>query len=161
MEERSINQESQALTQDSRPETLAHIRSVGRSLKRIIEILEVRASAHDASKLNSPELELFNIHTPRLRNLIYGSEEYKESLASLGPALKHHYQNNSHHPEYYGSIDQMDLIDIVEMLCDWSAAVKRHKDGNLTKSLEINTGRFNISPQLRSILQNTIDRYEL
>jgi hypothetical protein len=37
----------------------------------------------------------------------------------MAPALKHHYENNRHHPEHFkNNIDDMNLIDLIEMLCD-------------------------------------------
>jgi len=58
-------------------------------------------------------------------------------------------------------LSQMTLIDIIEMLCDWSASTMRYKEGNLLKSISINTERFNISPDLASILRNTAELFEL
>jgi len=55
----------------------------------------------------------------------------------------------------------MNLIDLVEMLCDWSASCARYKDGNILTSISINTERFNISPDLASILRNTAELFEL
>jgi hypothetical protein len=75
----------------------------------------------------------------------------------LKPALDHHYANNSHHPQFYkNGIDGMNLLDLVEMFFDWKAATERTKDGDIRKSIEINSTRFNISPQLVSIFVNTI-----
>lgn len=74
-------------------------------------------------------------------------------------AIEHHYAMNSHHPEHYiNGIDGMTLIDLIEMFCDWIAATKLHKDGNIKNSLKINKDRFNISDQLYNIFINTIDR---
>lgn len=42
------------------------------------------------------------------------------------------------------------------MLCDWKAATKRNKNGNIRKSIEINAQKYNISPQLEQILENTV-----
>ena len=54
----------------------------------------------------------------------------------------------------------MTLLDLVEMLCDWSAACERHGDGSMTKSVEINIDRFNIDPQLASILKNSVEFFD-
>ena len=54
-------------------------------------------------------------------------------------------------------ISQMNLIDIVEMLCDWLAATKRHDDGDIMKSIEINEKRFRYSGELKQILINTVN----
>lgn len=94
--------------------------------------------------------------TPRLRSLTYGTPEYSASLNELGPALKHHYQHNSHHPEHYANgISGMSLLDVIEMLCDWKAAGERHQDGSMERSLQVNRERFSIHPQLQQILENT------
>jgi hypothetical protein len=50
----------------------------------------------------------------------------------------------------------MDLIDLVEMFCDWKAATLRHKDGDINKSIEINSQRFKMSDQLKKIFINTL-----
>ena len=64
----------------------------------------------------------------------------------------------SHHPQFHpNGVSDMTLMDVVEMFCDWKAAVERTKDGNFDKSLEINEKRFNIAPQLINIFKNTND----
>lgn len=49
----------------------------------------------------------------------------------------------------------MTLVDLLEMFGDWKASSMRHNDGNILKSVEINAGRFKMSPQLVKILENT------
>lgn len=147
---------------DSRNDTIAHIQRVGMYLHAFIQRIRERSWNHDMSKLLTPEKELFDIYTPKLKDLTYGSDEYKQCLSELKPALDHHYANNSHHPEHYKEgIAGMDLIDVLEMLADWKAASERHADGDIKKSLEINKERFNISDDLYKILCNTVDRYML
>jgi hypothetical protein len=50
----------------------------------------------------------------------------------------------------------MTLLDLIEMLVDWKAASERHNDGNIRKSVEINGKRFEMSPQLIRIFENTV-----
>ena len=74
----------------------------------------------------------------------------------MSVALNHHYAANRHHPEHFSKgIDDMTLVDIVEMLCDWKAASLRQNDGNLLKSIEINAQRFGYDDQLKRIFINT------
>ena len=94
------------------------------------------------------------------KDTFYGSDEYKEFLAGMKPALDHHYAENRHHPEHFeNGIDGMDLFDLVEMLFDWKEATERHNNGDILKSLDINEKRFNISPQLKQILANTVTNF--
>lgn len=143
-------------TYDSRPDTQNHINRVQYLLWTVTKNLEHRARIHDQSKLESPEVEVFDRVTPKLRELTYNSPEYKASLAEMGEALQHHYAHNSHHPEHYpdGIID-MSLLDIIEMLVDWKAASERHADGDISTSIDQNMQRFGYGNQLRSIFHNT------
>jgi hypothetical protein len=145
-------------TYDSRADTLAHIDRVQTLLREAINNLAGRSVAHDQSKLDEPEKSTFDACTIKLRAMAYGSDEYKAALAELKPALDHHYAANSHHPEHYANgVDGMSLFDVMEMLLDWKAATERMKDGgDIRRSLEINRDRFKLSPQLESILANTI-----
>lgn len=61
--------------------------------------------------------------------------------------------------EEYGDVsycDEMNILDLIEMIIDWKAASMRHDDGDINRSININAGRFNMSPQLVKILQNTV-----
>lgn len=145
---------------DSTPDTLKHIKRVNELLTEACMVLLDRAIIHDASKLVSPEKEVFDKYTPKLKDSTYGSNEYKSFLEAMNVGLKHHYKHNSHHPEHYeDGIDGMDLFDLIEMLIDWKAAGERHTDGSLVKSLQIQKDRFKISPQLQAILENTQKRF--
>ena len=145
---------------DSTADTKKHIARVGELLEFAQGELTIRAKNHDASKLNSPEKELFDEYTPKLAGSTYGSDEYKTFLSGLKVALDHHYASNSHHPEHFkGGIDDFDLFDLLEMFFDWKAATERHNDGDIMKSIEINKTRFKLSDQLCSIFRNTATRY--
>jgi hypothetical protein len=112
---------------------------------------------HYASKLEDPELTMFTKFSNRLKDLVYGTPEYKKCLADMGPALDHHYANNRHHPEYHDNgIDDMNLIDVLEMIADWKASTLRYKDGDIIDSIAINKKRFGISDQLAKIIENTV-----
>jgi Family of unknown function (DUF5662) len=105
------------------------------------------------SLVGTPYEEAF----PELQKHAYGSNGYKEAVKKLGPAWKHHCQVNDHHPEYFASgINQMNLVQIIEMVCDWLAASKRSKT-DIATSLEINKKRFGIDDQLFEVIKNTIE----
>jgi hypothetical protein len=147
------------------PETAKHIQNVKECIDQICCELLKRAESHDRSKTKNPELEFFNKYTPLLKSLTYGSKDYQESLEALQPALTHHYAKNRHHPEHHtldaagqgvDEISCMNLVDIIEMFCDWMAASKRTKDGNPTKSINVSCKRFYVNEQLRQIFHNTL-----
>ena len=145
-------------------ETQKHIESVRKYIRFMIDKIDMRGVKHDASKLESPEVEVFAEYTPKLNNTTFGSEEYYHNLEQMKGALDHHYASNRHHPEHFvNGINDMTLIDILEMFCDWKASTLRHNDGNLLKSIETNAERFNMDGQLKQILINTarmIDEHE-
>ena len=138
--------------------TSQHIRKVQGNLFIFITHLLNRAEHHDDSKLVEPELKYFAEHTHRLAGLTFGTEEYKQSLKDIQPALKHHYAHNRHHPEHFkNGVNGMNLIDLCEMLCDWRASADRQDDGNVRQSLSVCADRFGLSPQLVEILENTLE----
>ena len=142
-------------------ETFRHIERVRNLLNLCIADLLKRGEMHDQSKLGTPEVEAFTEYTPKLATCTYNSDEYKDYLAAIKPALDHHYANNRHHPEHHkDGIGDMNLLDIVEMLCDWLAATTRHADGDIRRSIEINQKRFGYSDELKQILLNTLPLLE-
>src|SRR3990167_4071914 len=102
--------------------TREHIENIRNFLDVIIIELIRRAENHDKSKLEEPELSVFMEYTSKLAKSTYGSDEYKQFLKEMQPALEHHYSNNRHHPEYFKEFGEMNLIDLIEMLLDWKAA---------------------------------------
>jgi len=139
-------------------ETRKHKENVSKLINIAIIDLLKRSEKHDITKLESPELDIFTKYTPKLSDCTYGSPEYKIFLEEMVPAIKHHYESNRHHIEFHNNnIKNMNLIDIIEMLCDWMSAALRHKDGDINKSIELNQKRFGYSDEFKSVLINTID----
>ena len=153
------------LTQEEKAtnaETLTHIHNVSQLLSKAATNLLGRASKHDRSKLSGIELTTFVEKTPLLKGMKYGSEEYKQCLSEMKPALDSHYSHNNHHPEHYeNGVNGMSLLTVLEMLLDWKASSLRNKSGDIRKSIEIQRERFNLSDQLCDILYATIDELEL
>jgi ribosomal protein L40E len=140
----------------TRDETVEHILAVQGTLGAVSNQIRCRGKNHDRSKLTTEELPHFAV-AENLKKLKYGSREYTKALAGLKPALTHHYKANRHHPEHFmdGIVD-MNLVDIIEMVCDWHCAAMRHgEDHNIFKSINHNRMRFHIHHQLACILWNT------
>lgn len=142
---------------DSRHDTIDHITKVRARLVEFQVLLDTRAALHDRSKLKEPEKSGYDRLAADLKDIVYGTDEYRAALAAAKPVIDHHYAHNSHHPEHYpNGIAGMSLLDIVEMLCDWKAASERTKQGSLATSLAHNKQRFGIDDQFAAILENTV-----
>ena len=143
---------------DSQKDTFEHIVKVRNYISKVMYELSIRSLKHDHDKIDNPtEKALFDEYTPKLKECTYGSEEYKKFLAGLKEGLDIHYSNNRHHPEHFeNGISGTNLIDLIEMICDWIAASERHSDGDIFRSIEINQKRFGYSDDLKCILENTV-----
>lgn len=140
---------------ESQRDTMDHIASVRRNINAVIGNLCDRKTAHDASKLEEPELSGYEGLSQAAKNVAYGTPEYKEALAPFKEIIQHHYAHNQHHPEHWpNGMADMSLLDTIEMLCDWKAAHDR-KGGPFGPSLATNIRRFNMSDQLGAIIVNT------
>lgn len=140
-------------------ETMAHIDRVQELLREVTGSLTERGRDHDASKLQDPERELFELYTPKLRGCEYGSDEYRQFLVEMKPALDHHYAVSRHHPEHFeNGIHGMNLVDMTEMLADWKAAGERHASGgDLGESIKKNRERFGYGDEIEGLLRNTAE----
>jgi hypothetical protein len=146
---------------DSTDDTRRHIELVSEYVNLIIKDLTIRAFTHDESKFYDPEKSIFDECTPKLKELTYGSDEYKEQLKVMKQATDHHYKVNSHHPEHYeNGIKGMTVVDLVEMICDWKAAAIRNKNVDILKSIDKSQERFGFSDELKSIIINTVKMLE-
>ena len=84
-----------------------------------------RVRSHDISKLSGVEWEYLNKAT----------KEEKPDLFLL--ALKQHWANNSHHPEFFvGGIKEMTDLDLAEMACDLRARSQELDGGGLRDFLK-------------------------
>ena len=159
---------------DSTRETEIHREQVKEFMLALADDITKRADEHDKSKLEEPEKSVFDAVTHRLKDLKYGSIEYKESLAEMGPGLDHHYEHNRHHPEHFKGIANektglcyragvrgMTLVDVIEMFCDWAAATSRHDNGNIVSSIMANMHRFRLGEVLSTVLMNTAREYSM
>lgn len=141
-------------------ETHKHVRKVGANINKFISSLIQRALHHDDSKFVEPELSGFAAMLDKREKCKFGSDEYNANLKELEDTLSHHYSKNRHHPEHWpNGLDDMTLVDLVEMFCDCWASTELNKDGNIRKSIDYLAKKHNMSPQLKSIFQNTIREF--
>ena len=113
-----------------------------------------RAVKHDLSKYRWSEAKYYATVIFDLRKNGYLSQEYKECLKAIKPAIALHYGRNRHHPQHFAKgMDDMSPMDEVEMMADWCAAVRRHENGNVWKSLQDNQERFKYSDEKKEDLK--------
>ena len=125
-------------------------------LEIISMLLNTRALTHDNSKSSDEEYKYYKMANSVNRNDFKTYEEYMDYIKpTLDKGLKHHYENNRHHPEFFDNgIDDMTLIDIMEMIVDWCISIKQNgKD--LYKEIQYNFDKYNVSEQLKKIIINT------
>lgn len=145
---------------DSTIDTIEHISNLVKVASPIVTDFRERIIHHDASKLKNPEKACYDEMVPKLKETRYGSKEYiaiRKEMQEKG--LDHHYAMNRHHPEHFeNGIHGMNLVDIIEMLCDWYAASLK-SDTEFEKGFKANVERFHISKDMEEILWNTYNVY--
>lgn len=109
--------------------TREHIERVRKCLKLLSEItpygeeLLERAKSHDASKFSAeervPYVWLSEYHRRRRNGEPF---EYPKGIADrVKRAILHHVTSNRHHPEFHADPNDMTDVDLIEMVCDWTA----------------------------------------
>jgi hypothetical protein len=137
-------------------DTILHVTEVQENIEQITGNLRRRGFAHDRTKFQEPEFSAFVSTRDDFKKANYGTPEYKACVDRIKPAVDHHYQNNRHHTGYHeDGINDMSLIDIIEMICDWHAASRRSPDQSEIEGLEKALSKYGISEQLQQIIVNT------
>ena len=109
--------------------TNEHIERVRRCLTLLAEVTDFgkelieRARLHDTSKFGPeeriPYVWLTEYHRCRRNGEPF---EYPEGIAErVKLAIRHHVTVNRHHPEFHADPNHMSEVDLIEMVCDWTA----------------------------------------
>ncbi len=83
-------------------------RLISKGRQEFGRLLIAKGFEHDVSKFYGIEWDYLHA----------GSDVPKDELEL---AVKQHTRVNSHHPEYWGSVENMPELAIAEMVCDWYA----------------------------------------
>ena len=147
--------------------TLHHISLVGKNLLRMEGYaglerseLEARAREHDRSKFDEHESPgyIWLTWVYHCKETGRPFEITPEISATIERALQLHRGRNAHHPEAHPAPDAMSVIDLVEMVCDWTA-IAQEKDGVGSARLwaNENISRWQFSRSVRDFIYRTID----
>ena len=139
-------------------DTIMHISEVQENLFQIANDLQRRGIAHDRSKFLPEEFDAFVETRPKFEKANYGSKEYQECTEAIKPAVDHHYHSNRHHTGYFknGFVD-MNLLDIIEMICDWKAASRRSPNLSFRDSLPIAFKKYKIPENMQKHIISTLE----
>lgn len=133
---------------------LNHKKNVTNLINLIIIELHKRINEHDESSLNSNEVEVLTYFPEYIKKDSYLNEESLAYIREIKNALNIHFKKNSHHPEHFNNkIKDMNLIDIIEMLCDWKSTMS--EDDDIISVIKRNKKIYNFSNELMYILINT------
>src|SRR5262245_9778427 len=109
--------------------TTEHIERVRRCLTVMAEASDIgdelleRAKVHDASKFGPderiPYVWLTEFHRCRRSGQPFQYAQGVEQRVRM--AIQHHVTTNRHHPEFHADPNDMTDIDLIEMVCDWTA----------------------------------------
>ena len=140
-------------------ETHRHIDDVQIYMQRCIDKLHQNSKIHDLTKFGEEELTpLMNLYAHHEKNGVskFGTEEYKKDMKThLSSMIKHHHQENTHHPEHFeAGVKGMNLMQVLEMVCDWASASKRSGGGIV--NLNDTQKRFCFSDDMKEIMRNTL-----
>lgn len=118
--------------------TWEHIQRVRRYLELLAGVtdhaieLRQRAHLHDMSKFEEPERLGYIWITDYYRHHRRGHKyQYPAGVQPIAEAAKlHHYRTNRHHIEFHASPADMTDVDLMEMVCDWTAMSQEFDEPN-------------------------------
>jgi hypothetical protein len=151
--------------------TIAHIGRVQACLAVMAELtghgaeLLVRGQFHDASKFEPeeriPYIWLTEFHRCRRNGEIF---HYPEGIAEqIERAVQHHMSVNRHHPEFHQQPDDMSDVDLIEMVCDWTAMAQEFdQNGGSARGWadKVIGTRIHFGPRHRQFVYSMIERLD-
>jgi hypothetical protein len=116
-----------------------------------IELFDEMIEEHDESKFSEEEFEPYAQH-------FYGD---KKNDFEYSQAWKHHWTHNEHHPEFWLG-ENMPLIYILEMICDWGSFSIDKGDFKELSDFYYNKARDdeekNLSEDTKEIIEEILDK---
>ena len=158
---KGVLQLKESTTKSSMLRIQDHISGVRRRVTLVCTALMNHAIIHDNSKYSEQELNAHISMADEMDGIKYGTDTYYAIKQKYESLSAEHFANNRHHPEHHpNGIDDMNLVDVIEMLCDWLTG-SENTGTPVERSLEINEKRYHVSPQLMKLLKNTIRDFDL
>ena len=127
--------------------------------------LRKRSEVHDASKFGPeeriPYVWLNEFHHCRRAGIPF---EYPAGIEEqVRQAIDHHVTTNRHHYQFHDSPEDMTDVDLIEMVCDWTAMSQEfNADGGSARAWADKTinNRVHLSETKRDFVYRTIDRLD-
>lgn len=139
-----------------------HISYVRVALLHFSDNLRLRAFVHDSSKFEADELQGYAKFEQMPEGLEYGSAEYKAAMSKVmedNNCFELHSQRNDHHPEHWGNVQDMPLVPIIEMVCDWFGAHTAYGNkGGWHESVQHNIERYDFNDGQIWVIQQVADK---
>jgi len=124
--------------------------------------LKSRAEIHDASKFSEaeriPYIWLTEYHRCRRTNKLFTYPDGVEEMVKK--AIDHHLANNRHHAEFHANPNDMSDVDLIEMVCDWTAMAQEFsQDGGSARGWADKTigRRIHFNDDRKNFVYSTID----
>lgn len=131
------------------------------------ELLE-RAKVHDESKFGPqeriPYIWLTEFHRCRRTGEPFAYPEGMEDRVQA--AVEHHVTTNRHHPDFHVDPNEMTDVDVIEMVCDWTAmsqefgqdggSARGWADKTIGKRLHLNDDRIQFVYEMIELLDSKL-----
>ena len=154
--------------------TNEHIERVRRCLAVMASVTEYatelwqRARVHDASKFG-PEERLPYIWLTEMHRCRRSGEpfRYPDGMEDrVRAAIDHHMTTNRHHPDFHSDANAMTDVDLIEMVCDWTAmsqefgqdggSARGWADKTIGPRLQLNTERREFVYRMIKLLDSNL-----
>lgn len=128
-----------------------------------LQTLQERGAAHDQSKYEEPERLAYIWLTWYHKQRKDGVDiEYPDGVQeAVNKAIKHHTESNRHHSEAHTSVNDMSCLDVVEMVCDWTAISQEYGADTCLAWVEANVSKFGFNDDMLAFIYETISELNL
>jgi len=139
-----------------------HQKRVRKNINKVLLNLLTRSQVHDEDKIYNKEIyNIYKKHFPKLKEIPYGTPEYKEyEQGNFKKAHQLHAQNDHHFYSQYNNHTKPNLIDLLEATIDIYSSMEQYNEVGARDTEEVlsNIKKKGITEiELDEYLRNTID----
>lgn len=145
-----------------RRDIIDHKRRVYKHINTISKELMHRAFEHDNDKIEDDLIfDIYNEHSQTQRSIPFGTKERIDfEHITMGPAVDKHIHANRHH--LYNSrnplsFEHANLLDYIEILCDWKSAMERNElsEEDEIERIKFLLDKYNFPEDIKVAMLNT------
>lgn len=139
-----------------------HKTMINQDFENVCQYLTYKAKKHDNDKVDSGYVnDVYQEHFPTLKQIEFGSKQYKEyERMHFKEAHLMHAQNRHHYYNPLNLLDDVDLFDVLEAIIDIRQSQRQYSDYSIDLIMNTFKDKGVLELDIEKLAYNTLQKLE-